>query len=577
MKHLSKYGPGILFLFIAVFFCFFYNYHLLYVEQLQLFQFTELYFQSLINKPGGMADYLGAFFTQFYAWNHTGGLLLTVALLLLFTLQKRIARSWELKVTDTFLLIPPVICTLFFMDINARFGALAAVLTAMGFAWGVSCFTKRWMRYTAALLLVPVIYGSTGGGLIVYTSLLAIHELLRGGKNTYFLMVLLLFSLVFPLYVRQYLIPLSWNDTWFGTAFYQGNNRPVLIWYILFSPALGCLLATWSSRITAGSKHANRISVLLACCIIGGSSTLICCQRNPNEEMLYTLDHLFKKKEWEEMVRIASEHPYRNPVFVSYVNLALLNLGKLPDQMMYFSQRANINEFWTSSYLPMFLTGETYYYLDMYDGARAYLYMANTQSPSGQSPYMFQRLAELEIIRGNSRSGMKYIHALKQTLRYRDWAEEMEQAVLSGKYPEHLRIPMAQYTENDSFLAKEMLYNVACKHREDPENPKVRDFLLAKYILANDYKGFIHCISNLPHGTGRTFPRSYQEFLLMYAYMLRDNTLIAKWNIPQDVVTSFYRYLQINQSGQSPEEIKKQLSGNFRQSYWFYVQYTNEF
>lgn len=358
MKHLSKYGPGILFLFIAVFFCFFYNYHLLYVEQLQLFQFTELYFQSLINKPGGMADYMGAFFTQFYAWNHTGGLLLTVALLLLFTLQKRIARSWELKVTDTFLLIPPIICTLFFMDINARFGALAAVLTAMVFAWGVSCFTKRWMRYTSALLLVPVIYGSTGGGLIVYTSLLVIHELLRGGKNTYFLTVLLLFSLVFPLYVRQYLIPLSWNDTWFGTAFYQGNNRPVLIWYILFSPALSCLLATWSSRITAGSKHANRISVLLACCIIGGSGTLICCQRNPNEEMLYTLDHLFKKKEWEEMVRIASEHPYRNPVFVSYINLALLNLGKLPDQMMNFSQRANINEFWTSSYLPMFLTGE---------------------------------------------------------------------------------------------------------------------------------------------------------------------------------------------------------------------------
>ncbi|MCS2889819.1 DUF6057 family protein [Parabacteroides faecis] len=53
MKLLSKYGAGILFLFIAVFFCFFYNYHLLYVEQLQLFRFTELYFQSLIGKPGG--------------------------------------------------------------------------------------------------------------------------------------------------------------------------------------------------------------------------------------------------------------------------------------------------------------------------------------------------------------------------------------------------------------------------------------------------------------------------------------------------------------------------------------------
>ena len=187
MKLLSKYRAGIPFLFIAVFFCFFYNYHLLYVEQLQLFRFTGLYFQSLIGKPGGAADYLGAFFTQFYAWNYAGGLLLTFALLLLFSLQKHIVRSWELKATDTFLSIPPVICTLFFMDINARFAGLAAVLIAMGLAWGVSCFAKRWLRYAAALLLVPVIYGSTGGGLIVYTSLLVVHELLRGGRNSCFL------------------------------------------------------------------------------------------------------------------------------------------------------------------------------------------------------------------------------------------------------------------------------------------------------------------------------------------------------------------------------------------------------
>lgn len=577
MRFLSKYGYIALFLLIAVFFCFYYNYHLLYVEQLQLFQFTDLYFQSLIEKPGGLANYLGAFLTQFYAWHFTGGLMITSTLFLLFLLQKRMAKSWHTDVSYVFLLILPVVFALFFMDINAKIGGILAILIALLFAWAASLPSNEWIRYGTVLLLIPVVYGSTGGGLFVYTSLLIVYEIQRGKRNLYFIIAFLLLSIVLPLYVRQYLIPLSWNNTWLGTSFYRGNNIPDRIWYILFLPAVTHLLASWGNRIINRSAYSNLISFLLTLCMLSGSVTLIYYKSNKREEVLYALDHLLKKKEWKEMIRIADKQPYRNAVFVSYTNLALLNLGELPDKMMNYSQRPDINEFWTSSYLPMFLTGETYYNLDMYDGARAYLYMANTQSPSGQSPYMFQRLAELEIIRGNSASGMKYIQTLKQTLHYRTWAIEMEQAILSGKYPDHLLIPMKQYKENNSFLAKEMLYNVACKHRESPENPKVRDFLLAKYILVNDYKNFIHCISNLPNGIGREFPRSYQEFLLMYAYMLRDNTLIEKWKIHQNVVTDFYQYLQINQSGQPKEVIKKKLGKSFRQSYWYYVQYTNEF
>lgn len=577
IKLLSKYGYIVLFLFIAVFFCFYYNYHLLYTEQLQLFQFSGLYFESLIHKPGGLSNYLGAFLTQFYAWNHTGGLLITFILWLLFFVQKCTARSWCTKIADVFLLFPTLLFTLFFMDVNAQLGGVLAVLIAILFAWAVSLLSGNWIRYCIAQLLIPVIYGATGGGLFVYTFLLILHELQRGKKNIYFITALIILSIAFPLYVRQYLIPLSWNNTWFGTCFYRGNNMPDLIWYLIFSPVITYLLAGWASRIINRSKHAYLISFLLILCMLAGSAVLICYKRNTREETLYTLDYLFKNKKWAEMILIANKRPYHNAVFVSYTNLALLNMGKLPEKMMNYSQRPDINEFWTSSYLPMFLTGETYYNLGMYDAARAYLYMANTQSPAGQSPYMFKQLAELEIIRGNYASGMKYIQALKHTLFYRKWATEMEQAVQSGKYPDHLQIPMKQYKENNSFLAKEMLYNVICKHKEEPNNTKVLDFLLARFILTNDYKGFIHCVSNLPKGIGRDFPRTYQEFLLMYAYLVRDNTLIEKWHISQNVVTDFYQYLQINQSGQSEDVIKKKLSESYRKSYWYYVQYTNEF
>ena len=64
-------------------------------------------------------------------------------------------------------------------------------------------------------------------------------------------------------------------------------------------------------------------------------------------------------------------------------------------------------------------------------------------------------------------------------------------------------------------------------------------------------------------------------YQLMYAYLLKDNSLISKWQIEQTVIERFYRYLQINQSGKSPEEIQELLCP-YKDTYWYYVQYNKK-
>lgn len=572
-----KYGYAAFFLYIAIFFCFFYNYHLLYTEQLQLFQFTNFYFLALIEKPGGLANYIGSFITQFYIFNRAAGLIITSLLFLLFFLQKKVGIAWHIKNGTVFYLILPALFTLFLMDINAQVGGLLAAIIALLFVWLTALLPDKWYKYLITLLFIPIIYAITGGGSIIYALLLFTGHLLQRKKNIPYISVLLLFSLVLPLVVRLYFIPLPWNHTWIGTAFYKGNTIPDLLWWLLFTPAILLLLTKSTGKLLSGIKYPEKTRSLLFIGIFIGTIVALQYNKNQREETIYKLDHLLKKQDWEQIVQTAEKQPFHNQVFVSYVNIALLNQGLLPDKMMNFSQRPEVNEFWTSSYLPMFLTGESYYHLDMYNAARAYLFMANTQSPLSVSPFIFLRLAELETIRGNTGAGMKYIQVLKHTLFYREQAEKMEQAILDNKYPQDMQTKIDRYMENDSFLAKEMLYNVTCKHKEDPYNRKVLDFLLAKYILANDYKNFLHCIAGLPYSIGNDIPRLYQEFLLMYAYMLGDNTLIEKWGIQQAVVTDFYKYLQINQSGQSEQKIKEELKKAFGHSYWFYMQHKNDF
>ena len=52
--------------------------HLAYQEQFQLFQDDTAYWWELVVMPGGLADYVGEFFTQFYYYPWVGAALLAL-------------------------------------------------------------------------------------------------------------------------------------------------------------------------------------------------------------------------------------------------------------------------------------------------------------------------------------------------------------------------------------------------------------------------------------------------------------------------------------------------------------------
>lgn len=572
-----KYGHVPCLLYIGVFFCCFYNYHLLYTEQLQVFQFTRLYAETLIGQPGGITAWLGEFVMQFYCINHLAGLVITAVLLTLFMLQRRLLQSWRLPDYQALCLLPVGAFALFFLGTQAQVGAALSVVVALGTVWGVGLIQGEKVRLLVSLLLIPAVYWCTGGGCLVYAGLLIVGNLLSGKVRILFLLAGGLLALTIPLATRLYLMPLSWSETWLGDGFFRTATLPGKIWLLLFLPVVVPVLARIAGRVGGQGRRAFVTHCILFLFITGGIAGALQQKRNQSEETLYTLDYLMKKEEWKQLIQVAEKNPCRNQLFTSYLNLALSHENLLADRLFSFAQHPGVNEFWTSAWLPMYLTGELYYQLDMYNASRAYLFMANTQSPKGLSPAMCKRLAEVEIIRGNTITGMKYIRTLKHTLFYRAWAERMEHAVLSSHYPEELQRKIDSYRPNDAFLAKELLYNVAEKHRKDPDNRKVTDFLLVKYMLANDYKGFIYHFSRLPDRMKRELPRSYQEFLLMYAYMVHDTDLVKQWGIGNEVVNSFYQYLQINQSDLSPELLKQKLGDAYAHSYWFYAQYKNEF
>ena len=84
-KHLQGFLSLLFAVAVALFWAFPYRCALSYQEQYQLFLFTPSYFTERISVPGGLADYVAEFITQFYYVYALGTILLA---LVFFCLQR---------------------------------------------------------------------------------------------------------------------------------------------------------------------------------------------------------------------------------------------------------------------------------------------------------------------------------------------------------------------------------------------------------------------------------------------------------------------------------------------------------
>ncbi|HBZ19801.1 MAG TPA: hypothetical protein DEO60_01620, partial [Bacteroidales bacterium] len=93
-KKLNKYSEfffsGVFFAGTFIFFAFFYNNHLHFEEQFQLFLLTCDYFILKLGSPGGFSGWTGEFLTQFYFLSLAGPFIITGVLFALQQVFKRV-------------------------------------------------------------------------------------------------------------------------------------------------------------------------------------------------------------------------------------------------------------------------------------------------------------------------------------------------------------------------------------------------------------------------------------------------------------------------------------------------------
>ena len=460
MKHLHIICTLLFGVAILLFFGVAYPHHLHYQEQYQLFLFDSTYVWDIIKHPGGIADLLGRFCTQFFLYAWVGAAIIA---LLLSLIQLLVWRLMRVDCLFGLSFVPSFLLWLYLLDEHALLSGVWAVLVT---------------------LLV---------GLVIRRAISSVTKTV--------LSIIVAISILYWL-VGPVCFPLPIDGIWTGIHYYRYPTVfPWLLWAASLSvwvlSLLPCVCRKW---VNAPSGYVWGLSTFLLVTICMGS--IVWKNSNLKAEKVMQYDFMATHQQWNRILETANAEKPNNQIGVTVQNLALAMRGMLLDHMFEYNQNGIaglLPDVQTDATSPM-PTAEAFYQLGMISVAQRTVFEAQESILDFQkSGRCYKRLAQTNLINGNYKVARKYLMALQKTLFYRAWANETlpllgnEKAI--AKHPEYGRLRQCAYKNDFYFgdhVTPEMLKDLYFSNRD---NHMAYQYLVAYYLLTGDREGLNNFIS----------------------------------------------------------------------------------
>ena len=446
---------------VLLFFGLAYPHHLHYQEQFQLFLFDSDYVWEIVRHPGGVADLLGRFCTQFFLFAWVGAAIIAVLLsaVQLLTLRmatpsnsnKRGEKGSRGGIERGFYglsFVPSFLLWLFLLDENALMGGVWAVLLTQFAIWGLSRLPGGWIRRILIIIAIPILYWMVG-------------------------------------------------PAWDGTHYHR---YPTVVPVLLYAAWLSAIILPLLMRLVERGKWKVELSSYILVSVVMG--TLVWKNSNFKAEKVMGYDFMATHQQWNRILETINKEKPNNQIGVTVQNLALAMRGMLLDHMFEYNQNGiagllpDVKEDATSP-LP---TAEAFYQLGMINVAQRTVFEAQEAILDFQkSGRCYKRLAQTNLINGQYEVARKYLSALQKTLFYREWAKETlpllgnEEAI--DRHPEYGRLRQWAFKEDFYFsdhVPPEMLESL---YFSNTDNRMAYQYLLAYYLLTGDRERYNHFIS----------------------------------------------------------------------------------
>lgn len=476
---------------VLLFFALAYPHHLHYQEQFQLFLFDSNYMLEVVKLPGGVADLLGRFCTQFFLFAWIGALIISLLFMAIQLLTLRwVGRGWLYALS----FVPAALLWLFLLDENALLGGVWAVLLTMLAAWGCDHLPSGWVKQALLLIAVPLLYWMAGP-----VSVLFILLQIRRPERTawyWYCGALVLFVLM-PVVLAHYL-PVPADSLWRGIHYHRFPTEvPTLMWESVLSVIVLCLVSRLLPRL-ANASCRPIVPTLTSLLVIGCIGLIVKQNYNAKAEKVMAYDFMACHQQWNRILETIRAEKPNNQIGVTVQNLALGMHGTLVEQLLNYHQNGLLGllpdvQRDATSPLP---TAEAFYQLGMIYVAQRTVFEAQEAILDFQkSARCYKRLAQTNLIIGSYEVSRKYLASLQKTLFYRDWANETlsllgdEEAI--AKHPEYGRLRQMAYNENFFFSDHTTPDMLKSLYLSNTDNQLAYQYMLASFVLTGDRDSFL--------------------------------------------------------------------------------------
>ena len=532
MKHIHLIYTLLFGVAVLLFFGLAYPHHLHYQEQFQLFLFDSNYVWEIVRLPGGVADLLGRFCTQYFLFAWVGAAIIAVLLSLVQLLTLRLlslSRNWVGAALYGLSFVPSFLLWIFLLDENALLGGVWAVFLTLLASWLFDKLPKGWVRRIVMIVAIPVLYWMVGPVCVLFFLLQALHfrqhslEVSPTTGAAWHLGMFMLLAIM--LVILSSYIPVPASKLWTGVHYHRYPTEiPVLLWAAVLSIFVLTLMARLFQREKREVKNKKDATIpasypsgwrqliiyfsLFAFTFVV-MGTLVWKNSNFKAEKVMQYDFMACHQQWNRILQTVSAEKPNNQIGVTAQNLALAMHGMLSDHLFEYHQNGIAGllpdvERDATSPMP---TAEAFYQLGMISVAQRTVFEAQEAILDFQkSGRCYKRLAQTNLILGNYEVARKYLTALQKTLFYRNWANETlpllgnEEAI--ARHPEYGRLRQCAYDQDFYFsdhVTPDMLESLffgrpTSVPGKNTENRLAFEYLKAYYMLTGDREGYANLL-----------------------------------------------------------------------------------
>lgn len=300
-------------------------------------------------------------------------------------------------------------------------------------------------------------------------------------------------------------------------------------------------------------------------------------QTNEQQCQIYKYEYLFSKKEFSRLAKEASSHMERY-VDANYYNLAMSRQGLMLENLFSARQHGpsslifSPNDRSAGVYLARVL-----YESQSYAAAQNVAFNA-LQTRRGYSPSMLEILAEIEILRGNTRVAERYVKMLEHSLFYAQKAKHLRERINDSCWP-----PL----EEDFFVLDPSPYlDIQRLASEHSLHSNAVNYALALNLLAKNFNYVYRYVRDCAEGLVPATP--VQEALVFfvdyYATTSRQyaiehgvsseqfdeyNSIDLEWcrqhGVKEEVINRFYSFKR------DYDAYGKRGISSYRGTFWYYL------